>query len=728
MSNEKRVPLFHVSSLLLAMLSVSIGWGIRGNFGHEFGAMMAGTLGGIAVCLFSGRHDWQRRVLFFALFGAIGWGFGGSMSYMQVVSYAQSGHLPSQLYGYFGVFVLGFLWAALGGAGTAYPAVESRERLTAFFKPMIVVFVLWGVFYFIEDPMDVWYKKLVLGADIGDATWFRQKSPFYWLDTDWIQALLALVGVCIFDLYSRWFGRNEPVGSSSRSTAVEQYRDPTGPKGGNRLVEILAFLALPVAGALVGWWVQWLLARSGDLDRILAFIVMPQGDPNAPIIDNAGNLLKFDHLLTVNDFVTNWPQFFFDIGPYLGCVFGALVGFIVYFHIYGQWRSSSSLILYMALGWYIAFLLMPVLLSPFFPGIGGFRMTPPRSDNWAGLIGVWVGLLIWMRRNGLTAVSYTSAICGLLGGLGFMTIEFIKLMLCSFGNRGVTDDPAVLKYWAHWQSANWHSIVMEQSAGLLFGLSLAIAMGLLSTRTPQYRDVSDVAAPVRRWTEAFSVFFLLNVLLYVNFVKMLQDWIAERPGGYRSVPLDMKMPLIQTIHFSPYGWFNIMFLSLGLCTVALLVIHLRRPLLVVPTNSSGKGMMVYLVFLWAITIANFMKALPAFTEQRLATEGAIFVNAAIATFLILGFGRGPKRTSEPTVQPQMNTDEHRYGSAWKPLWPRFLWICLAALVVGVFAFTGITRYVYHGHAVGGDSPMNNMRFGPRADWYVKPILKNKEHR
>jgi len=696
MLNKKCVPLFQVCSLLLAMLSVSIGWGIRGNFGHEFGAMLAGTLGAIAVCLFSGREDWRRRVLFFALFGAIGWGFGGSMSYMQVVSYAQSGHLPSQLYGYFGVFVLGFLWSALGGAGTAYPAVESRERLTAFFKPMIVVFVLWGVFYFIEDPMDVWYKKLVLGAETGDATWFRQKSPFYWLDSDWIQAFLALLGVCIYDLYNRWFDGNK--------------------EGKNRLVEILAIMALPVAGALAGWGLQSLLTQTGVMDHILAFIVMPQGDPTAPIIDNAGNLLKFDPPLTTKDFVTNWPQFFFDIGPYLGCVFGALLGFIVYFRIYGKWRSSSSLILYMALGWYIAFLLMPVLLSPFFPGIGGFRMTPPRSDNWAGVIGVWVGLLIWMRRNGLTAVNYTSAICGLLGGLGFMTIEFIKVMLCSFGNRAVTDDPAVLKFWAHWQSANWHSIVMEQGAGLLFGLGLAISMGLLSTRTARVTD----DPPVRRWTEAFSVFFLLNVLLYVNFVKMLQDWTAERAGGYRGVPLDMKMPLIQSFHFSPYGWFNIMFLSLGVCTVALLIIHLRRPLLVVPANWGGKGTMFYLIFLWAITIANVMKALPAFTEQRLATEAAIFINAAIATFLISQRAGGARREGEAPAEPPERS--------WRPLWPTFLWTSLAAMVMGVFVFTGIARHVYHGIAVGGNAPTNNMRFGPRADWYIKPILKNKEHR
>ena len=61
--------------VLLTGLSVSIGWGIRGQFGHEYGAALAGALGGMVVALLSGREDWRRRVPFFAVLGAIGFGF-----------------------------------------------------------------------------------------------------------------------------------------------------------------------------------------------------------------------------------------------------------------------------------------------------------------------------------------------------------------------------------------------------------------------------------------------------------------------------------------------------------------------------------------------------------------------------------------------------------------------------------------------------------------------------
>ena len=110
-----RNPCFTPVAILLAALSLSIGWGIRGNYGHEFGAMLPGVLAAIVVALVSGREDWRQRVAYFAFFGGVGWGFGGSMSYGQVLGYTHSGHLATQTYGFAALFVIGFLWAALGG-------------------------------------------------------------------------------------------------------------------------------------------------------------------------------------------------------------------------------------------------------------------------------------------------------------------------------------------------------------------------------------------------------------------------------------------------------------------------------------------------------------------------------------------------------------------------------------------------------------------------------------
>jgi len=129
--------------LLLAGLSVSIGWGVRGQFGHEYGAALAGALGGMVVALLAGRPDWRPRIAYFAALGAIGWGFGGGMSYMKTVAYSHSSDSATTLYGFACLFVLGFIWASMGGTGTALPAYLDRDELTKLFAPLCAVLGAW---------------------------------------------------------------------------------------------------------------------------------------------------------------------------------------------------------------------------------------------------------------------------------------------------------------------------------------------------------------------------------------------------------------------------------------------------------------------------------------------------------------------------------------------------------------------------------------------------------
>ena len=128
-----RNTLLHPISMLVVGLALAIGWGIRGNYGHETGAMFPGAVAAIAACLLSGRSDWHRRVAYFGLFGMLGWAFGGSISYMMVIGYTQSGHSSTQLFGFIGLFVIGFLWAGFGGAGTALPAALDDKQLKSLF-------------------------------------------------------------------------------------------------------------------------------------------------------------------------------------------------------------------------------------------------------------------------------------------------------------------------------------------------------------------------------------------------------------------------------------------------------------------------------------------------------------------------------------------------------------------------------------------------------------------
>ena len=180
-----------IRTLALTALSLSIGWGIRGNFGHEIGALIPGALAAIAVVLTIGRSDWLERIGYFAFFGAIGWSFGGSMSYGQVLGYTHSGHSLSVIYGFASLFVIGFLWGAIGGAGTALSALLTRKRLAEFLMPLGLIFLAW----WLQDRFEEWYVSV--NSD------FRQTSPLYWYDTDWLGVLVAFAVVAIYCLVRR---------------------------------------------------------------------------------------------------------------------------------------------------------------------------------------------------------------------------------------------------------------------------------------------------------------------------------------------------------------------------------------------------------------------------------------------------------------------------------------------------------------------------------------------
>ncbi len=723
----------HWTTFLVVALSLSIGWGIRGNFGHEYGAMIAGALAAIAACLLSGREDWRTRVAYFGFFGALGWGFGGSISYMQVISYTHSGHLPSQAYGFFGLFLIGLLWAGMGGAGTAFPAVADRERLTAIFRPLCWVFGTWALLGLVALPaIERWESTF-------QATWSRHESPLYWFDADWIQALTALLGVFAFDLWDRR-PRTVPMMNAILGIAYLAFgvigmglvglglRFDTGngnPALGSSLV--LAFFIVALIGAGLVWLVvrvglwkpaiwgaagaaigallqQGLLGIASYLPgvaaRAKAVFVQYQGDVAMLRAHAAEQGISFEEMQA--KLLINWPQFFGDYPQHLGWGIGLLLGVIIYFLRFGRFRSGASLFVYMALGWLISFILFPTLLG--FGG-AGFRITPPRGDDWAGILGVFVATLIWCYRNKLVPVAFAALVSGTVGGLGFSGAAFIKLMMMSPGNpriAGVSPDDAAA--WAHWQASNWHSF-LEQTYGFINGLGIALALGLLAYR----KGYLPNEPRLRRWTEVFAVAFVLFLLTWLNLSKNVHTWVSD----YGVVPASMKMPLFGAIEWSAAHWFNLVYLVIASGGLLLLIRHQRNPVAAIPPSWLGKGQLFYLVFLWAMVIGNFERALPGFTQGRLITEGVIFVHAAVATVLLLILPRPDRRVPD--------AGQYDYG---RVVGRAFLAV-FAAWVIAVASFTGIVRAIYgDAQATGGKK---QTRFGVDAEWRQKPLEVGKKH-
>jgi hypothetical protein len=107
--NQTILPIFLVG------IALGTAWAIRGQFGHEPGAAMAGIIGGAALLLAAGRKDWYNKMLPVIASAAIGWGTTGMISYGMVVGYCRAGDWLNSTYGFLSLFVIGALFGLIGG-------------------------------------------------------------------------------------------------------------------------------------------------------------------------------------------------------------------------------------------------------------------------------------------------------------------------------------------------------------------------------------------------------------------------------------------------------------------------------------------------------------------------------------------------------------------------------------------------------------------------------------
>lgn len=319
---------------------------------------------------------------------------------------------------------------------------------------------------------------------------------------------------------------------------------------------------------------------------------------------------------------------------------------------WGTW-----LVVAMSVGWWAGFAALVLGL--------GLRMTPPRGDNWAGCLGMTAAMFGYAAATGLGNVVRAGLLSGFIGGLSFAAAPMLKLLEVTSG-----------------YATNWHS-VMEQSTGLMNGLGIALAMTLLARHAASVED----APRTRRWTEVYAIGFIVLGITYLNLRKNPAEWVKQG-----AVP-----PVLGGL--AAVRWFDIGYAALTVVIVGSLIAHLRRPLALVPSRALGQGQWLFLVFLWWMVVGNFERALVAFRPQRLITEGVIFLNASLASLVLLLYaGRGARRDPSKTGGP--------------PSYRRILLLGVVASVVGILADWAIVRAVY-GDRFAGHASLH-IRFGPDA--------------
>ena len=151
--------------VLFGALAGGLGWGIRGQYGHETGAMIAGVLVGLTL-LFLFRPDAPllgsaRAVAWFTV--AIG--LGGSMTYGQTIGLTQNaplvGHWEAWRWGMLGLAIKGGIWIGFGGVflGMGLSGVRYRVSEIAVLMIGLLLLFLAGK-WLLNEPFDPAHRIL----------------------------------------------------------------------------------------------------------------------------------------------------------------------------------------------------------------------------------------------------------------------------------------------------------------------------------------------------------------------------------------------------------------------------------------------------------------------------------------------------------------------------------------------------------------------------------------
>jgi hypothetical protein len=148
-----------IFTVLAAAAAGGMGWGIRGQYGHETGAMIAGVLVSLVLVLHVCPQAPLLAAARAAALGTVATGFGGSMTYGQTVGLTHDpplvGNWDALRWGMLGLALKGGLWIAFTGlflgVGLGRRRIGWRE-MAAVILAMIALYPL-GIWLF-NRPFD----------------------------------------------------------------------------------------------------------------------------------------------------------------------------------------------------------------------------------------------------------------------------------------------------------------------------------------------------------------------------------------------------------------------------------------------------------------------------------------------------------------------------------------------------------------------------------------------
>ena len=152
-------------ALLVTSLAGGMGWGIRGQYGHETGAMVPGVLVGLSLVFFFCPRATSLGAARAVALTAIAFSFGGSMTYGQTVGLTHDapliGNWEALRWGLTGLFIKGGIWIGFAGAfvGIGLGGVRYRSLEMAVLLFTLLALYFMGVLV-LNQPYDPANREL----------------------------------------------------------------------------------------------------------------------------------------------------------------------------------------------------------------------------------------------------------------------------------------------------------------------------------------------------------------------------------------------------------------------------------------------------------------------------------------------------------------------------------------------------------------------------------------
>ncbi len=193
--------------LLLPALAGALGWGIRGQYGHETGAMIPGVLVGLTlVLLLCPKIPALTAVRAVALL-TLGMSVGGAMTYGQTIGLTQDavliGNWGALRWGLFGLFLKGGIWIGLAGALLGLALSETRYRAVELgLLVLVMVFLAFAGLTLLNMPFDPANHKLPLLYFSEHWEW-KPDQRLQPRAECWGGLLVALLGLVLYSVVGR---------------------------------------------------------------------------------------------------------------------------------------------------------------------------------------------------------------------------------------------------------------------------------------------------------------------------------------------------------------------------------------------------------------------------------------------------------------------------------------------------------------------------------------------